>query len=182
MIDIKSYTAIQNFWELKDDSFFPFDKETEEKNPFFKDEIVKRRVKYEISKGIVSELSIETINECKKNLIKSITKAIELLSAEHKFKLSPNQGTIIDNLIFGKTLEIIKSSLTSVLGFGYSDFFYEEKSKFNPDNLIKCLKRNLILIKETEIKSYSELVSFYEDIEKQIIELWGEEDTRITIN
>lgn len=172
-----NYDIIREYRSLRTDIFYPFDQNKVEDFPIEKEEILKKRKRLTELKKELSKISIKNLKQCKKNLLLSIERALELTSnSKLGYPLSRNQGLVIPNYVYGKVLGIIESAINSVSGFGYPQFYFEKNGDFDSSNLLNLLKEFHDELEKTDFTSFLDLESFYEIYAEKIRGLWTKEN------
>jgi len=172
-----NYDIIREYRTLRTDIFYPFDQKKVDDFPIKKEEILEKRKRLAELKDELDNITIRNLKQCKKNLLLSIERALELTSNNKLgYPLSRNQGLIIPNYIYGKVLGIMESAMNSVSGFGYPQFYFEKNGDFDSTNLLNLLNEFHDELEKKDFVSFLDLEAFYEAYADRIRELWSKEN------
>jgi hypothetical protein len=171
------YDKIRNYRSLKGDHFYPFDDKVIGLYPEYKEEIAEKRRELEEAVKELDEVKIKELNQCKRNLLLSISKALELTKNNVAgYPLARNQGLGIPNYVYGKVLGIMQSAMNSAQGFSYPEFYFDPNGNFESETLRNLLTRYHSALEKRRFSSFTDLEDFYTKYENKIRSLWKEEN------
>jgi hypothetical protein len=173
----ENYDIIRGFWELKDDPLYPFGEDAIRDYPLQHDLIRGKQQEFIEAIARLDNLTIADLKQCKRNLLRAVDMAIEIVSANKLgYPLARNQGLIIENYVYGKLLSIIEGAVHSPLGVGYPNFYYERGGDFDGQPLLQILQSFKRELQNREFPNYPSFVEFFEQFKDQIQELWRREN------
>lgn len=171
---------IRKYRLLRSDPMYPFEG-SHDTDEYISEKISQKKAELDSILPTLVNINPEQLQSVQDNVVKCINKLLELLTKQHhSYNLSKNQGTIIDNYIYGKVIGDLNSAMNSVYGFSYSDFYFEKDSDFDNSKLLEILKNMKNEFVSSAFTSYIDLEKlFYQHIEK-IRELWIGENQGFT--
>jgi hypothetical protein len=174
MEESTEFEIIKEYRKLKQD---PFTTINPDSYPSRKDDIIQRHKRFAELKEKLNNVREKTVLECKNNLLKSIDKVFEIISANKLgYPLSRNQGLSIENFVYGKILGILSSAMDIPYLIGWSDFYFEESSDFDSTNIKKVLEELKGELNSTNYTNYLTFENTFEKYKEKILELWKEEN------
>jgi hypothetical protein len=171
------YDWIREYRSLRTDQLYPFDNTIEKNFAFRKEEILSKKAKFEEVKLKIDDITVRQLGQCKKNLVMSIDKALELL-ANNKldYSLSRNQGLIIPNYVYGKIWGIVESAMNTAQGFSYPGIYFASRGDFDSSALQKLLTDFKLELLALRPASFFDLEHLYEKYATELKHLWEKEN------
>ncbi len=166
--------SIEKYRDLKEDPFYPFDQEKEDlfdNNEFITNKILSSRDKLNILLNDINKISPEAVLHIKRGVLHAIESLLKIiLPSVNGYRLSKNQGLIIENAIYPKLSRVIGLALKT--GFVvHSDFVYSKSDdSFDEAIVQEVLERHMNLLNDKEFESFLELEN---DTESLIDEVRG---------
>jgi hypothetical protein len=175
----QSFDTIRDYWSLKDDLEFPFDKNPKYIFPNQTETNAMKAKRWHELQSRLGDISFNDIEQCKKNVIMAIDKLLEIISANVSgYPLARDQGLIIENYVYGKLLGVLMGAVKSPLGYGYPNFYYERGGTFNADRIIILLQQYKKELQEFKYASYREFAEHYEKYKNEVLKMWEEENKK----
>lgn len=156
---------------------YPFDDQKIEHFPMNQEEILANRARIAELRDQLDDITVNQIKQCKRNLILSIDKALELTSNNKLgYPLARNQGLIIPNYVFGKVLGIIESAINTGQVYSYPQFYFQIGGDFDPTAMRQTLQNFKQQLEATDFPNFLALEQAYQLFETEMKTLWATEN------
>lgn len=171
------YDLIREYRSLKTDVLFPFDAQKIKDFPSKEQEIRNNGKRIQELRENLDDITIKQLQQCKRNLILSVEKALELTSNNKLgYPLARNQGLIIPNYVYGKVLGIVESAMNTAQGFSYPEFYFQRNGDFDSTSLRELLVDFRTKLDDAKLSSFFELEDLFEEFEARMMNLWKKEN------
>lgn len=167
------YDLIGKYRELKESSFYPFEK-MDSDSEFFEVEKRRKRDAIEDLKNRITDYPNKYfVDQFRQNVINALDILLSFTKKNKAgFPLDRNQGLVIENYIFGKMAGVIKNSLKNGHGVSYGQFYYTVNGDFDETELRKLLEEFRDTLQNQKFKDFFELEDCVESHLNKLREMW----------